>query len=374
MISLAITALIHDIGHGPFSHTFEQIFNEALKANNIFDSETKKIMEVKHEDWSNVFIDRLIKENIIKEKYSETVKQIYRVKTHKLHGIISSQLDVDRFDYLLRDSHFCGVSYGNFDLYWLIDCLRICPIDSVICIEEKGINAVEHYIMARRLMNKNVYFHRIKCAYEFMLKNVFKLIKNHIAELSQITQINHFPLISFLNHISKDEEKSKEEILNELFDYYCNITDYDIWSLLKQIANLNSLNTSLNEIKLLIFLCDCLLNRKLPSICSVKIGYSTLVKNRITEFIKDNANSLIKYIIEFEPQDFGVYKTKGEEIYYLTGEGYRNVLAKSSLLKTSQSEEVRYLYRINISHIDLCADNEVNTYLNSLSSYLDCNK
>lgn len=102
MTALAITALIHDIGHGPFSHTFEQIFNEALKTNNVCDKNTGKIMEVDHEDWSKIYINKLINEEIISGTYGELVKQIYKDKKHKLHGVISSQLDVDRFDYLLK--------------------------------------------------------------------------------------------------------------------------------------------------------------------------------------------------------------------------------------------------------------------------------
>ena len=77
MVALAITALIHDIGHGPFSHTFEQIINEALKTNKICDSNTAKIMEVNHEDWSNIYIDKLINEDLISGTYGKLVQQIY---------------------------------------------------------------------------------------------------------------------------------------------------------------------------------------------------------------------------------------------------------------------------------------------------------
>lgn len=374
MVALAITALIHDIGHGPFSHTFEQIFNEALKTNKICDSNTAKIMEVNHEDWSNIYIDKLINEDLISSTYGKLVQQIYRDEKHKLHGIISSQLDVDRFDYLLRDSHFCGVSYGHFDLYWLIDCLRLCKMDNVICIEEKGINALEHYIMARRLMNKNVYFHRIKCAYEFMLSIFFRLINKYITEISRISQIEHFPLVRLLSNVPKNQTLTKQEILNNLFNYYNDTSDYDIWSLVKQISNINNSDISLSEIKLLKSLCGSLLNRQLPDIYTVRIGYSTLIKNKMVEFNRNSTSNLTKYVLEFDHKDFGVYKTKGEEIFYLTGDDYRNVLAKSSLLKTTQTEEVRYLYKINIDDIDSSLNKELDTYLNSLSKYLDYKK
>ncbi|HFC9263036.1 TPA: HD domain-containing protein [Legionella pneumophila] len=122
-ICLALTALIHDIGHGPFFHSFEKIFNYAL---NFVDN---KIGKISHEDWTQVFLKKLIEENYIERNYGRVVEDIYTKETNKLHGIISSQLDVDRFDYLLRDSHFYGVSYGNFDLLWLIN--RLCEQDGV---------------------------------------------------------------------------------------------------------------------------------------------------------------------------------------------------------------------------------------------------
>lgn len=302
--SLAIVALLHDIGHGPFSHAFEGIINSILREKGVINS--SKESKISHEDWSGIFIDTLIEEKVIGGNYSSEVKDIYKNKDHKLHGVISSQLDVDRFDYLLRDSHFCGVSYGYFDLYWLIDSLKICSADNTICIEEKALNAVEHYIMARRLMNKNVYFHKVKCYCEFLLKNILKLINKNLDQLSKLIKIEDFSFIKLLRKLSSVKASSKEEILKELFNYYEKITDYDIWILLRQIYDTHISSRSPQEIKLLVTLIDSLINRKYHKIYQVKNGYSEFIKNKIKQFHLDNSTTLAQYIINFEPTDFGV--------------------------------------------------------------------
>ena len=175
---LAIAALLHDIGHGPFSHVFESIINEILE-------NKSKEEKIKHEDWARIFlpkINQLIDSSLIIEAQKILIKTEKEDKQWKLlRSIVSSQLDVDRFDYLLRDSHFCGVKYRVYDLHWLIDCL--CRKEEVLCIDEKGINSVEHYIMARRLMNKNVYFHRVKCAAEYLLRVIFQIIHSELNNL-----------------------------------------------------------------------------------------------------------------------------------------------------------------------------------------------
>ncbi|MCW8387545.1 hypothetical protein OQJ15_14655 [Fluoribacter dumoffii] len=101
----------------------------------------------------------------------------------------------------------------------------------------------------------------------------------------------------------------------------------------------------------------------------MKSGYSELIKNRVNKFLQDNTNSLAQFVLEFDPMDFGVYKTKGDEIYLLTGDGYRNALAKSPLLKTSLPEEVRYLYKLNIPEIDSELDEKMNKFLMPLEQY-----
>lgn len=157
-IPLLVASLLHDIGHGPLSHAFE----------NAFSSERT----ISHEEWNLNFITQLENMGKINKANSNKARKILSNKREEsniiLHQIISSQLDVDRFDYLLRDSHFCGVSYGKFDVNWLISCIKICN-DNQLAVTPKGARAVEHYLMARRMMNHNVYYHKTKCAVENMM-------------------------------------------------------------------------------------------------------------------------------------------------------------------------------------------------------------
>jgi HD superfamily phosphohydrolase len=145
-----ISSLLHDIGHGPLSHAFEHIYDDNLK--------------IKHERWTEKFITEIISQNTdskLIEKLEKSIKIINKTSAeYKLEQkIVSSQMDVDRFDYLLRDSHFCGVSYGVFDVDWLISCMeKNAEVDNIV-ISSKGIRCLEHYLMARKLMTQNVCFH-----------------------------------------------------------------------------------------------------------------------------------------------------------------------------------------------------------------------
>src|SRR5476649_2227897 len=99
-------------------------------------------------------------------------------KRRVLADIVSSQMDADRLDYLLRDSHFCGVSYGQFDFRWLLHCMAIVNAKQGerLGITHKGIGVVEHYLMARRLMIRNIYFLQKKLALEYLLIQLLILI------------------------------------------------------------------------------------------------------------------------------------------------------------------------------------------------------
>lgn len=149
---LTCTALLHDIGHFPFSHLLEEFTKEH------------------HEDWSVRIIadsksevhQRLV---AVDQSYPRKIKEVLerRFKPSFAVKLISSQLDVDRMDYLLRDSLYTGVGYGNFDLDWLIHSLRIIEVDSdyELAIDQtKGSRAAEGYVLARYYMYQQVYHHK----------------------------------------------------------------------------------------------------------------------------------------------------------------------------------------------------------------------
>lgn len=173
-------ALLHDVGHGPFSHVFERALPRATNPPSDYPAD--------HEGWS---------ERIIRERFSEVLGRL-GVRTEVVVGlinkksrehllakdVISSQLDADRMDYLLRDSRATGARYGEFDLEWLLHCLRIGKVlvkgqtDGVhrLCFHAgKAIHVVEEYIQAREFMYVQVYVHKTTRAYETMLKSVLGL-------------------------------------------------------------------------------------------------------------------------------------------------------------------------------------------------------
>jgi len=156
-------ALLHDIGHGAFSHVLEAILNfhhEDFTVATILSAETE--IGQKMREFSTD----------LPEKVASAVRGHFKPKV--LAQLISSQLDVDRMDYLLRDSYMTGVKYGVYDLEWIIESLEIDDENDRIYISAKGIHAVEDYLQARHYMFKQVYFHQNLRSAEAVLRSLFR--------------------------------------------------------------------------------------------------------------------------------------------------------------------------------------------------------
>ncbi|MBM7555580.1 HD domain-containing protein [Halanaerobacter jeridensis] len=230
-------ALLHDIGHGPLSHTFETLVRNIAG--------DKDYLE--HEEWSKMIITapeselrRVLEDNFgpdFPNKVAKIISTGYRLEKPELlsagfkrvnilnliSSLISSQLDADRMDYLLRDSFFTGVEYGEFDLARLIESLRLTVkgANYYLCVPRKYLSSIEEYLLSRYHMYKDIYTHPFKREIETILVKLFSRAK----KLYQKDKLNNCNLPQALISLFNQQQITIES--------YLNLDDIDILKLIK---------------------------------------------------------------------------------------------------------------------------------------------
>ncbi|MFC2365881.1 MAG: HD domain-containing protein, partial [Streptococcus mutans] len=219
-------ALLHDIGHGAYSHTFERLFDtnhETITQQIILSPETE----------INTILRRVSPD--FPDKVASVINHTYSNK--QVEQLISSQIDVDRMDYLLRDSYFTGASYGEFDLTRVLRVIR--PIENGIAFSRDGMHAVEDYIISRYQMYMQVYFHPASRAMEVLLQNLLKRAKYLYPKEKEFFTITSPHLIPFFeNRVTLEDYLSLDDgVMNTYFQTWMQSADKILSDLASRFIN-----------------------------------------------------------------------------------------------------------------------------------------
>lgn len=246
--------LLHDIGHGPFSHALE----EAI------------VKGVHHEEISLLFMQRLNEE--FNGKLTLAI-EVFKGTYHKgfLHQLVSSQLDMDRMDYLMRDSFYTGVSEGVIGADRIIKMLNVA--NGSLVVEEKGIYSIEKFLVARRLMYWQVYLHKTVVAAEIQLLLLLKRAKELVMKGEQLfatPAFNHFLSQNISNENFFTDKNNLEQ--------YALLDDFDITASVKVWMQ--------HPDETLSYLSKSLINRRLPKIIFHNTAFSVDEINKVKEEVK----------------------------------------------------------------------------------------
>jgi hypothetical protein len=291
--ALYMSILLHDIGHGPFSHAMEHSI----------------VNNVSHEQISLLFMERL------NDEFNGSLTlaiQIFKGEYHRkfMCQLISGQLDMDRADYLKRDSFYTGVAEGNINSERLITMLNV--VDDELVVEEKGIYSVEKFIIARRLMYWQVYLHKTGLVAEQLLIRVLKRAKELTLTGEVLNASKSFQY--FLNN-----EISIDNFDDKTLDVYAELDDFDIISAMKEWQH--------HEDFVLSNLCEMVINRNL---LKIKIKNKNIKKNSLDKHI---IKLMDKYnISEKEAKYFVFTGSISNQAYQLKKQSI-NILHKSGKIE-----------------------------------------
>jgi HD superfamily phosphohydrolase len=309
--------LMHDLGHGPFSHVLEDTL----------------IQNIRHEEISLLLMQRVNREKKGRLDLAIAIFQgVYQKQF--LHQLVSGQLDVDRLDYLRRDSFFTGVTEGNIGSARIIKMMNIK--DDRLVVEAKGIYSIENFLMTRRLMFWQVYLHKTAIAAEKMLVNVLKRAKE-LAE--QGVELFASPALHYFLYHPVD----RYAFLNDpqALEQFTDLDDNDIWSALKVWAKYPDTVLSL--------LSTALLNRNLFKIeIEPKPFSAAYIADKQEKFARKYAISTVeaRYLISDDEISTNMYSEADDSIAILFKDGSTKDIAEASDMLNIQllSKKIRKYY------------------------------
>lgn len=287
-----LSVLLHDIGHGPFSHSLEETL----------------LPEINHESLTFLFLQKLNKE--FGDNLSLAMK-IFRNGYHRkfFHQLVNGQVDVDRLDYLKRDSYFTGVQEGNIGVDRIIDMLYV-DADKLV-IEEKGIYSVENFLTSRRLMYWQIYLHKTSVSAERLLVNIIRRAKYlasngeevYCTPALQLFLKSNFTLEDFMAHPSTLEN-------------FGQLDEHDVWGAIKLWKD--------NRDPILSTLCTMIIERNL---FRIKLSSDPINKKnveRVKEKIMDLyqvLNKEVTYLFSHGSVSHEAYMADGQPIKVLLKNG-----------------------------------------------------
>lgn len=289
---LAIAILLHDIGHGPFSHALEHTL----------------VKNITHEEFSILLMERLNQEF---DGQLTLAIQIFQNKYPKLflHQLISSQLDVDRLDYLNRDSFYTGVQEGVVGVERIIKLLNVK--DGNLVVDQKGIYSIEKFLVARRIMYWQVYLHKTVISAEFLLINILRKAKELALEGEELFCSPALREFLYHDHNAKSFEESPDLLL-----VFSELDDYDILSAIKVWKS--------HQNYALAKLCTWMVNRNLYKVEMSKTPIEESRIQELTDKVKNeyrfDSKDLPLVVFDNKVENTAYDPSKGIQILYKNGQ------------------------------------------------------
>jgi uncharacterized protein len=283
-LAVQIAILLHDIGHGPFSHTLETT-----------------LIDVHHERLSELFMQKLNEEfdgalSLAIQIFEDTYPKKF------LHQLVSSQLDMDRMDYLTRDSFFTGVYEGVIGYDRIIKMLAVH--EGELVVEEKGIYSIEKFLIARRLMYWQVYLHKTVLAAEQMLIQILRRAKQIVKEGGALYCPPNLEIFIH-NDFSETDFLSRRD---ELLDAFAELDDYDIFAAIKGWMKADD--------RVLSFLSTGLINRKLFKLemanRKFEPAYRQALKQKIEDWWQGPASDMAYLLLNGQESNHAYNPQSGE--------------------------------------------------------------